>query len=78
MKNQKANGKPKTTARKSVARAIKKTDKENFEASQCSDREIQESIALKAYDLYVQRGYTNGNDLEDWLTAERLVLNKYR
>lgn len=36
--------------------------------------QIQEAIQQKAYELYVQRGYQNGNDAEDWLTAERMVL----
>ena len=28
-------------------------------------------IALRAYDLFIQRGGVHGHDLEDWLVAER-------
>jgi len=30
-------------------------------------------VQKKAYELYEQRGRQPGNELEDWLTAERLV-----
>ena len=35
--------------------------------------EIRQRIEEKAYALYAQRGYSNGNDLQDWLTAEQIV-----
>lgn len=38
-----------------------------------SDDELYERVARKAYELYQQRGEEHGHDLEDWLTAERLV-----
>jgi hypothetical protein len=28
-------------------------------------------VAARAYELYMQRGRSDGADLEDWLTAER-------
>ena len=28
-------------------------------------------IARRAYELYEQRGYTHGYDIDDWLMAER-------
>jgi len=31
---------------------------------------LQERIAIRAYELYVERGYQDGRDLEDWLAAE--------
>jgi DUF2934 family protein len=30
-------------------------------------------IAMKAYELYEQRGRLDGHDVEDWLTAEAIV-----
>ena len=30
-----------------------------------------EEIAIRAYELYLQRGSTNGNDMDDWLAAEQ-------
>jgi hypothetical protein len=38
-----------------------------------SDDEFYARVARKAYDLYQQRGEEPGRDLDDWLTAERLV-----
>ena len=35
--------------------------------------QIQEAIRQKAYDLYVQRGYQDGGETEDWLNAERII-----
>jgi hypothetical protein len=32
---------------------------------------FKEAIAQRAYDLYIQRGCQNGNDVEDWLKAEK-------
>jgi hypothetical protein len=39
-----------------------------------TSEQIQEAIRLKAYDLYVQRGCQQGAETEDWLIAERIVL----
>ncbi len=38
-----------------------------------SDEELYDQVARKAYKLYEQRGEAHGHDLDDWLTAERLV-----
>ena len=38
-----------------------------------SDEELYDQVARKAYELYAQRGEAHGHDLDDWLTAERLV-----
>lgn len=35
--------------------------------------EINEKIRNKAYELFEKRGYSHGNDLADWLEAERLI-----
>ena len=39
---------------------------------------IQRRIALRAYELYVQRGGTDGHEVEDWLQAERDVVQEER
>lgn len=36
-----------------------------------SDR--KQRIAQRAYELYVDRGYRPGHDLDDWLEAEREI-----
>lgn len=39
-----------------------------------SPSELEAAIRLRAYELYAQRGYLEGFEEEDWLTAEREVL----
>jgi hypothetical protein len=36
-----------------------------------------DEIAKLAYQFYVDRGYQHGNDMEDWLRAERIVKARY-
>jgi len=36
-----------------------------------------EEIVKTAYDLYEKRGRVHGYDLEDWLEAERIVLERH-
>jgi hypothetical protein len=39
---------------------------------------IQKRIALRAYELYLQRGGMNGHEVEDWLQAEREITQEAR
>ena len=34
------------------------------------DENLGEEIQRRAYELYIQRGHTDGHDLDDWLQAE--------
>jgi hypothetical protein len=36
--------------------------------------DLEAAIRVRAYELYAQRGYVEGFEEEDWLTAEREVL----
>ncbi len=38
-----------------------------------SREEFMQLVQKKAYDLYEERGCQPGNDLENWINAERLV-----
>jgi len=38
-----------------------------------SKEEFMQLVQKKSYELYEKRGCQPGNDLEDWLNAERLV-----
>jgi len=42
-------------------------------AKRVSSEEFMQLVQQKAYELYEKRGCKQGNDLEDWLNAERLV-----
>lgn len=39
---------------------------------------LEDEIRRRAYELSRQRGFESGNATEDWLTAEREVLQRYR
>ncbi len=36
--------------------------------------DVRERIAKRAYELYLERGYRPGCDVEDWVDAERELL----
>ena len=37
---------------------------------------MRERILKKAFDLWRERGYRDGHDLEDWLDAEAIVMEE--
>ena len=39
---------------------------------------LEDEIRRRAYELAKQRGFEGGSATEDWLTAEREVLQRYR
>jgi hypothetical protein len=41
-----------------------------------SPNDLQEKIAWRAYQLYEEGGRVNGNDMDHWLKAERVILKK--
>lgn len=38
--------------------------------------EVREQIARKAYELYEQRGRRDGQDMDDWLKAEEIIMRE--
>ena len=68
----------KSTGRKAVVQAIAKQDQETQKTAFTSAEQIHDAICLKAYELYVERGRSNGNDVEDWLLAERIIFQNSR
>lgn len=57
-----------TTRRRAVTKTAKSLD--------CDL--LQEQIRVLAYQLFEQRGYEHGHDVEDWLRAEEAILSKER
>ena len=45
-------------------------------ASQQQLDDLRERIAMRAYELYVQRGCRDGGSVEDWLDAEQEILQR--
>lgn len=70
------------TARISKAKTDKKVlpmpeSSGNGNGSHASPEELADEIRVRAYEMYEQRGYTNGQAEEDWLRAEREVLARH-
>jgi Protein of unknown function (DUF2934) len=42
-----------------------------------SPAELHQRISQLAYQFYLRRGKVDGYDLDDWLMAERAVLNRF-
>jgi hypothetical protein len=56
-----------------------KTGKKPFsDGDQQHDEQFYASIAKKAYELFEGRGSAHGHDVDDWLEAERLVVEELR
>jgi hypothetical protein len=56
----------------------KKTSKSTSLLKDISDAELRSLIEKKAYELFVERGYTNGDDQGDWYKAEKLVIRSLK
>jgi hypothetical protein len=39
---------------------------------------LEEEIRRRAFELYEQRGATSGSEKDDWLVAEREILDRYQ
>ena len=56
---------------------MKNQDPNLSEETELSDTDLsRRHIALRAYQLYEERGYVDGFDLQDWLQAEREILGQ--
>lgn len=49
------------------------SNKTRASATSCSQKDISDLIAKKAYDLYVKSGCKPGRDLDNWVKAEKIV-----
>jgi hypothetical protein len=59
-----------------VSHGAATTTSKSARGSQSSFDDLHAHIAVRAYELYVERGYREGGALEDWLDAEREILSK--
>ena len=65
-----------TKGQKTKEREEKKSPPDSAGESIPGDEALHQRIAEKAYELYHKRGESHGQDLDDWLEAERLVLSE--
>lgn len=54
-----------------------KTFNRRATSKRVSQEQLWDETSKLAYQFYVDRGYTNGNDNDDWLRAERIVKARY-
>ena len=47
-------------------------------SSPADEQPVYEEIAKFAYELYQKRGKADGNDLEDWFEAEKILRERKR
>lgn len=60
-----------------MAKVIKKNNSTTMSKTSAkkslSQDALYQTIQKKAYELFEKRGYSHGNDWQDWLEAERIV-----
>ena len=49
------------------------SSKTSTSTTSCSQKDMSDLIAKKAYDLYVKSGCKPGRDLDNWAKAEKIV-----
>jgi hypothetical protein len=54
-----------------MAKSRKRPDNGTSSATGGEERPYDQRVALRAYELYLQRGGGDGRDIDDWLAAER-------
>ena len=53
------------------------TFRRSMTSKKMSNDQLMDEIAKLAYQFYVDRGYQSGNEMDDWLRAERIVKARY-
>jgi hypothetical protein len=64
-------------ARKKEDPLLSKTGRESAPAGS-DNGDVRQRIAVRAYELYRERGCHDGHDFDDWLEAERNILCSVR
>ena len=60
-----------------MPKATEKTSAPRTEPRTAKAHPTREEIELRAYQIYLARGSAQGQELEDWLQAERELLENY-
>jgi len=64
----------KTTMKKATGRVAPSASRRKWPSELQND--LWERISQKAYELWEQRGRQEGNDLQNWLDAEEIVMDE--
>jgi hypothetical protein len=65
---------PRTSKPKAEKKILQMPENGSSNEFQFSPADLETEIRMRAYEIYQQRGYTNGRSDQDWLEAEREVL----
>lgn len=57
--------------------ATRRTNTNTCKTRRVSPHELYKMIEKKAYEIYEKRGHTHGNDMKDWMQAEKEVRKIY-
>lgn len=68
---------PKPKTEKKVLQMPENGNSHNGSHSGSLPLDVETAIRLRAYELYAERGYVEGFEEEDWLTAEREILARH-
>ena len=60
-----------------MSKPIEKSSPARSKPQTAGGHPAREEIELRAYQIYLERGGAHGQEVEDWLLAERELLEKY-
>jgi hypothetical protein len=67
---------------KSVAAGAENSDREVAQSEKTRPQPLNspslDEIQRRAYEIHIDRGGPHGHDLDDWLQAERELMEKYK
>jgi hypothetical protein len=68
---------PRTIKPKAEKKVLQMPEASNGNGYASPTLELESEIRARAYEIYTQRGYTNGREAEDWFEAEREVVARH-
>ena len=68
---------PRTIKPKAEKNVLQMPEVSNGNGHSSPTLELESEIRVRAYEIYAQRGFTNGREAEDWIEAEREVLARH-
>lgn len=68
---------PRITKPKTENKILQMPENGNGSGHQFSPADLESEVRLRAYELYQQRGYGDGQPEQDWFAAEREILARH-
>jgi len=68
---------PRATKPKAEKKILQTPENGSSNGFQFSPADLEAEIRMRAYEIYQQRGYTNGRSDQDWFEAEREILARH-